>query len=92
MSRSSRRRRSVGLPKPRPAASPTCAPPKATFTGRAGELAEIRTELLRRADGVGIPVVVVHGLGGVGKTELARQYAQTYRHSYDLAWWSPAPG
>ncbi|WP_328663182.1 tetratricopeptide repeat protein [Streptomyces sp. NBC_00328] len=69
-------------------------PPKATFTGRADELAAIRTELLRRADGVGIPVVVVHGLGGVGKTELARQYAQTHRHSYDLVWWidAAAPG
>ncbi|MFE3637489.1 tetratricopeptide repeat protein [Streptomyces sp. NPDC059168] len=69
-------------------------PPKATFTGRAKELAAIRTELLRLADGVGIPVVVVHGLGGVGKTELARQYAQTHRHSYDLVWWidAAAPG
>ncbi|WP_037624129.1 tetratricopeptide repeat protein [Streptomyces aureus] len=68
--------------------------PKETFTGRAKELAAIRTELLRLADGVGIPVVVVHGLGGVGKTELARKYAQTHRHSYDLVWWidAAAPG
>ncbi|MET8957581.1 tetratricopeptide repeat protein [Streptomyces sp. NPDC004129] len=67
-------------------------PPKTTFTGRAGELAAIRTELLRLAGGVHIPVVVVHGLGGVGKTELAVQYAQTHRHTYDLAWWIDAAG
>ncbi|MFI0967587.1 tetratricopeptide repeat protein [Streptomyces sp. NPDC021080] len=67
-------------------------PPKTTFTGRAEELAAIRTALLGLTGGVHIPVVVVHGLGGIGKTELAVQYAQTHRHAYDLAWWIDAAG
>ncbi|MFF4440150.1 FxSxx-COOH system tetratricopeptide repeat protein [Streptomyces sp. NPDC001621] len=64
---------------------------KHTFTGRTAELAEVRAELAR---GTGTPAVVVHGLGGVGKTELALQYAHLHSESYDLVWWidSAAPG
>lgn len=38
----------------------------------------------------GAPAVVLYGLGGVGKSTLAAQYAQTYRESYDLVWWIDA--
>ncbi|WP_285586586.1 tetratricopeptide repeat protein [Herbidospora sp. NBRC 101105] len=40
-----------------------------------------------------VPVVVrqvVHGLAGVGKSELVRQYAQTFRWEYPVAWWITA--
>ncbi|MGW4647643.1 tetratricopeptide repeat protein [Kitasatospora sp. NPDC004289] len=69
----------------------TIDPPKVTFTGRAAELAEVRAELTR---GDGPATVVLRGLGGVGKTELARQYAHLHGDAYDLIWWieSAAPG
>ncbi|MFF2045567.1 tetratricopeptide repeat protein [Kitasatospora sp. NPDC058170] len=64
---------------------------KHTFTGRTAELAEVRAELTRST---GTPAVVLHGLGGVGKTELALQYAHLHSESYDLIWWidSAVPG
>ncbi|TFE30973.1 toll/interleukin-1 receptor domain-containing protein [Frankia sp. B2] len=65
------------------------------FVGRASELAELRARLTgfdRAVPGPGSPVPgvraqVVHGLGGVGKTELVVEFAYRYSHAYDLVWW-----
>jgi tetratricopeptide (TPR) repeat protein len=57
------------------------------FTGRSLEL-----EKLGRALVAGAAVIVhsVHGMGGVGKTQLAAEYAHAHATDYDLVWWVAA--
>ena len=54
------------------------------FTGRDGLLAAVREQL---AAGDTAVVQAVHGMGGVGKTQLAIEYAHRFANDYDLAWW-----
>ncbi|MFG2741485.1 hypothetical protein ACGFY0_15705 [Streptomyces chartreusis] len=55
-------------------------PPRNTnFTGREAALQELRQRLTSRNGGA---MQVVHGLGGVGKTQLAVEYAYLYRSEY----------
>ena len=57
------------------------------FTGRDGMLTE-----LRRRWHADEPLVVqaLYGLGGVGKTQLALEYAHRFAADYDLTWWIDA--
>jgi tetratricopeptide (TPR) repeat protein len=34
--------------------------------------------------------IAIHGLGGVGKTQLVLQYANLHADAYDMVWWIPA--
>jgi tetratricopeptide (TPR) repeat protein len=58
------------------------------FTGREALLEELRAGL------TGAVTVVLphalHGLGGVGKTQVAIEYAYRNMSSYDVVWWIPA--
>ena len=54
------------------------------FTGRDDLLAEVRERLLAGDTTV---VQALHGMGGVGKTQLAAEYAHRFAGTYDLAWW-----
>ncbi|MGC0314453.1 FxSxx-COOH system tetratricopeptide repeat protein [Kitasatospora acidiphila] len=56
------------------------------FTGRDGELEALREGFT----GGGRTVQVVTGLGGVGKTQTAAEYAHRFRAGYDLIWWIAA--
>jgi hypothetical protein len=56
------------------------------FVGRKGWLATLR-QALARDDRIGL--VAIQGLPGVGKTQLAIEYAARYAHEYDLVWWVP---
>jgi tetratricopeptide (TPR) repeat protein/CO dehydrogenase nickel-insertion accessory protein CooC1 len=61
----------------------------ADFTGRAAILEQIRDKLA----GGGTAAVValaLYGLGGVGKTQLAMEYAHRFMADYDLVWWVPS--
>src|SRR5579871_694626 len=56
--------------------------PVAGFSGRERELAALSEALAGDA-----PMAVVHGLGGVGKSSVAREYAWRKREDYSVIWW-----
>ncbi|MEV0997196.1 FxSxx-COOH system tetratricopeptide repeat protein [Nonomuraea sp. NPDC050202] len=58
------------------------------FTGRSELLRELHEGLL--SDVTAVVPHALHGLGGVGKTQLAIEYAYLHRGEYDLVWWIPA--
>ncbi len=58
----------------------------AGFTGREDILLQVRK---RFADGRAA-VQALHGIGGIGKTQLAVEYAHRFARTYDLAWWISA--
>lgn len=60
------------------------------FTGREAELRRIRAYLHAHteADASRRPVpVLLHGMGGVGKTQVALEYAHRFKNAYDAVWW-----
>ncbi len=57
------------------------------FVGRDQVLADLRAALTA---GSGLVVVTVAGLGGVGKSTLAAQYAATCSGDHALVWWITA--
>jgi hypothetical protein len=57
------------------------------FTGRGPDLEEMARGL---AAGSSVTVHSVHGLGGVGKTQLAVEYTYAHAGDYDLVWWIAA--
>ena len=58
------------------------------FVGRERELADLESCLMQGSTAlIGQPVQALYGLGGIGKTELAAEYAHRHREHYDLVWW-----
>jgi hypothetical protein len=60
-------------------------PRNPNFTGRSEALAQLEKELRS-----GLPAAVtqaISGLGGVGKTQLAIEYAYRHASSYQVIWW-----
>jgi tetratricopeptide (TPR) repeat protein len=71
-------------------------PPNPAFTGRdadmkrLGKLLKKRREVKKRGEITVVRSVVLHGLGGVGKTQLAVQYAWKYLREFDAVLWARA--
>lgn len=58
------------------------------FTGRAEVLADLRQRVTSEVTAL-VPHAL-HGMGGVGKTQLAIEYAYRYAGEYQVVWWIPA--
>ncbi|MFD5062766.1 FxSxx-COOH system tetratricopeptide repeat protein [Streptomyces sp. NPDC058394] len=58
------------------------------FTGREELLSRGYRALQDAGSGAG--VVTLHGMSGVGKTQLAAEYVYRFGSEYDVVWWVPA--
>ncbi|MGW0943534.1 FxSxx-COOH system tetratricopeptide repeat protein [Streptomyces sp. NPDC002623] len=78
-------RRKVGSPPPVWGNVP---PRNVNFTGRVNALQDLHARLTQGTTAI-LPEAL-HGMGGVGKSQIAIEYS--YRHSsdYDIVWWIPA--
>jgi MinD-like ATPase involved in chromosome partitioning or flagellar assembly len=61
-----------------------------SFTGRAAALERLRGQLGGGTTVVLPPPQALYGLGGVGKTQVALEYAYRFMADYDLVWWIEA--
>jgi tetratricopeptide (TPR) repeat protein len=57
------------------------------FTGREEELNALRDSLRAGETTALVQAQAIHGLGGVGKTQLATEYAYRNAADYDIVWW-----
>jgi tetratricopeptide (TPR) repeat protein len=64
-------------------------PRNADFTGREELLLALEQRLLSRSVAAVLPQAM-HGSGGVGKSQIAAEYAYRHRSDYDVVWWIPA--
>jgi hypothetical protein len=65
-------------------------PPKnPNFTGREDLLAELH-ERLRGTSTAAVTPNTLHGMGGVGKSQIAIEYVYRHIDDYDIIWWIPA--
>ena len=60
------------------------------FTGRQDVLDQLAASLQPGQTAAVVQPQAMHGLGGVGKTQLALEFAHRHRGDYDLIWWIAA--
>lgn len=64
-------------------------PRNPNFTGRTQLLEELHRQLSAERETAVLPESL-HGMGGVGKSQVAIEYIHRNRSGYDLIWWIPA--
>ena len=64
-------------------------PRNPNFTGREELLSRLHKELLTAREATVLPQAL-HGMGGVGKSQLAIEYVHRHSNEYDLVWWISA--
>jgi TIR domain/Tetratricopeptide repeat/NB-ARC domain len=60
------------------------------FSGRDELLEDLHARLQTESAAAVVPTGALHGLGGVGKTQLVLEFAHRFGSDYDIAWWVPA--
>jgi tetratricopeptide (TPR) repeat protein len=83
----------IGVQARFPGLGPTITnlPPRnLNFSGRDGPLLTLHDNLHTGLTAVVLPTAAVHGLGGVGKTQLVLEYAHRFASDYDVIWWISA--
>jgi hypothetical protein len=65
-------------------------PRNRNFSGREELLERLHAGLHVESAAAVVPTGAVHGLGGVGKTQLALEFAHRFASDYDITWWVPA--
>jgi tetratricopeptide (TPR) repeat protein len=60
------------------------------FSGRGELLKDLHASLQVESRAAVVPTGALHGLGGVGKSELALEFAHRFASDYDVVWWVPA--
>ena len=64
-------------------------PRNPNFTGRT-ELLERLSERLTAGGATAVLPAALHGMGGIGKTQMAVEYIYRHLHDYDVIWWIQA--
>jgi tetratricopeptide (TPR) repeat protein len=65
-------------------------PRNPSFSGRQDLLGQLHASLLPGQAAAVVQPQALHGLGGVGKTQLVLEYAYRHLADYDLVWWVTA--
>lgn len=60
------------------------------FTGREDAITYLRDTFMVKKTGVVLPICAVNGLGGIGKTQVAVEYAYRYAGDYETVLWARA--
>ncbi|MBO4273002.1 FxSxx-COOH system tetratricopeptide repeat protein [Microbispora triticiradicis] len=74
----------AGRPSTELASVRNVGPRNRAFVGREDHLAVLQAQLAPEKVAV---ITAVHGIGGVGKTQLALEYCHRFRDNYDVVWW-----
>jgi tetratricopeptide (TPR) repeat protein len=64
-------------------------PSNPNFTGREELLAQVREQLVTGDTSAVLPHTL-HGMGGVGKSQIAIEYVYRHASDYDVVWWIPS--
>jgi Tetratricopeptide repeat/Effector-associated domain 2/NB-ARC domain len=64
-------------------------PQNPNFVGRGAIMEKLEGTLAKHGQATVLPTAL-HGLGGVGKSQLAAEYARRYQAKYQLIWWIPS--
>jgi hypothetical protein len=81
--------RTVSSPR-RPKVFEGVPPRDLNFVGRDDSLARLHDWFMGSEKSDAVTRVAIHGLGGIGKTSLAAEYAYRFGGAYAGVWWAPA--